>query len=293
MAEEQDRSVPAGLQVSAILVAFNQETALHRAVEALEKSNNREKMEILVVDCGSDDRSATIDADFPSVNMLRLPHHLGAARAMNIATRTAKGELLMFLSPNVEVMPDTIPSLAAKLEDDAGAVAACPLLTDAEGKPVSKIHRIPTRDDLTSACKGGELPAVSVDPSQDVVTVEYPGMDALMVRKLFVRGMNFFDERFGHYWADADLAAQVRRAGKKIRLFPKIRAIYHSAPDPLEGDPLARVDRITGAAALLSKYGGGGFGFKLGAAFSALGRADLGGFSKVLSGEKLDGSQAG
>jgi GT2 family glycosyltransferase len=279
--------------VSAILVAFNQASALHRAVQALEQSKEREKLEILVVDCGSNDGSSNVDTDFKAVNMLRLPHHLGAARAMNIATRTAKGDLLFFVSPNVEVKLDTVAMLAARLDADQEAVAACPLLTDAEGKPVSRVYKMPGKDELASVCKGGELTPIAIDESQDAVTVEYPGMDALMVRKAFVRGMNFFDERFGHYWADADLAAQTRRAGKKIRLYPAIRAVYHPAADPLAGEKIAQIDKIAGAAALLSKYGGGGFTFKLGAAFGALGRGDFGGFTKVLSGEKLDGSQAG
>jgi GT2 family glycosyltransferase len=218
---------------------------------------------------------------------------LGAARAMNIATRTAKGDLLIFVSPNVEVQPDTVSLLAARLEGDTDAVAACPLLTDAEGKPLARVYRMPGREELTSVCKGGELSGIAVDASQDAVSVEYPAMDALMVRKAFVRGMNFFDERFGHYWADADLAAQVRRAGRKIRVYPGIRAVYHPAPDPLEGETIAQVDKIAGAARFLSKYGGGGFTFRLGAAFGALGRMDFGAFTKVLSGEKLDGSQAG
>ena len=284
---------PVGPQVSAILVTFNQGAAVHRAVQALEQSKEREKLEILVVDCGSNDRSSSVDTDFKAVNMLRLPHHLGAARAMNIATRTAKGDLLFFVSPNVEVKPDTAVLLAARLAEDQDAVAACALLTDAEGKPVSRVYKMPGKDELASACKGGELKPIAIDESQDVVTVDYPAMDALMVRKAFVRGMNFFDERFGHYWADADLAAQAKRAGKKIRLYPGIRAVYHPAPDPLAGEKIAQVDKVAGAAALLSKYGGGAFPFKLGAAFGALGRGDFGGFTKILSGEKLDGSQAG
>ena len=233
---EPEVEIPVGPQISAILVAFNQTPALHRAVEALEQSKGREKLEILVVDCGSNDRSSSIDTDFPAVNMLRLPHHLGAARAMNIATRTAKGELLMFVSPDVEVKPDTVSLLAARLEEDKDAVAACPLLTDPEGKPLARVYKMPGREELAMVCKGGALAGIAVDASQDVVTVEYPGMDALMVRKAFVRGMNFFDERFGHYWADADLAAQARRAGKKIRLYPAIRAVFHPAADPLEGE---------------------------------------------------------
>jgi GT2 family glycosyltransferase len=291
---EPEVEVPTGPEVSAILIAFNQTPALHRAVEALEQSKGRDKLEILVVDCGSADRSASVDTDFPAVNMLRLPHHLGAARATNIAIRTAKADLLMFLSPDVEVKPDTVSMLASRLGADTDAVAACPLLTDEAGTPLARVYELPGRDELAAVCKGGELAGIAVDVSQDAVTVEYPGLDALMVRKAFVRGMNFFDERrFGHYWADADLAAQVKRAGKKIRLYPAIRAVYHPAPDPLEGESIAQVDKIAGAAALLSKYGGGGLSFRLSAALGALGRMDFSAFSKVLSGEKLDGSQAG
>src|SRR5262249_36048506 len=127
------------------------------------------------------------------------------------------------------------------------------------------------------------------------VQVEYPGMDAIMLRKVLIRSMNYFDERFGHYWADADMAMQIRRAGKKIRVYPSIRGIYTAEPDPLAGDSLAERDRVSGAAAFIGKYGGAmaGFTFRLKAALAALGRLDLGGFSGILSGQKLDGSQAG
>ena len=99
---EQEPQAP---RVSAILVGYNQAPALRRAVKALENSRDRDKFEILVVDCGSADESTGLDTDFPAINMLRLPHHLGAARAMNIAIRTAKAELLFFVSPDVEVAP--------------------------------------------------------------------------------------------------------------------------------------------------------------------------------------------
>ena len=75
---------PQAPRVSAILVSYNQAAALRRAVQALESSRDRDKLEILVVDCGSRDESTQLDTDFPAINMLRLPHHLGAARAMNI-----------------------------------------------------------------------------------------------------------------------------------------------------------------------------------------------------------------
>jgi hypothetical protein len=147
---------------------------------------------------------------------------------------------------------------------------------------------------LAAAARGAALPHDSLDLTQESIPVAYPELDAILIRKHFVRSMNYFDQRFGHYWADADLAMQIRRAGKQIRLFPGIRATYHSAPDPLEGDPLARADRFSGAAALVGKYEGSGaaLSFRLGAVLSALASFDLGLVGKLTGGQKLDGSQA-
>ncbi len=282
---------PVGPRISVVLAPFNQASALRRAVEALERSQDRDRLEILIVDCGSQDESARIDAEFPSVSLLRLPHHLGATRAMNIATRTAKAELIFFLSPDVEVLPDTVSQLAAKLENETDAVAACPLLVDSAGEPASRMFRIPTRETLAA----GELPSVNLDLTQESIPVEYPGFDALLVRKQFLRGMNFLDERFGQYWADADLAMKIRQSGKKIRLHPGVRAILQPGADPLAGDALAEADRTLGAAAFLAKYQGfsAGLTFRLAAVLKALAHFEFHRVSLLVGGQKLDGSQAG
>ncbi len=274
-------------KVSAILIVFNQATALRRAVQALERSQDRERLEILVVDCGSQDGSSQIDSEYEGVTVLRLPMHLGATRAMNIGTRTAKADLVLYLSPNVEVAPDTVNKLAERLESDADAAAVCPLLSDPQGQVVSRDHNI------RAMIAGGEF-AVQIDATRDCVEMEHPGLDALMARKQFIKSMNYFDERYGHAWADADMAMQVRRAQKRIKLYPSIGATYHEAPDPNEGDPLFEADRVLGAAAFVGKYDGffAGLMFRIGAIFRALGRFDFRQIGPLVSGQKLDGSQA-
>ncbi len=114
------------------------------------------------------------------------------------------------------------------------------------------------------------------------------------MRKYFVKAINFFDERFGHRWADADLAMQIKRTQKKARLYPAIRVTVHAAPDPRAKDSLLQVDCVLGAAAYLGKYHGfvTGLTFRLGAIFGALGRFQFGKLGSLLSGQKLDGSQA-
>jgi GT2 family glycosyltransferase len=278
---------PSGPRVSAILVAYNQAPELRRAIAALERSA---RLEIVIVDCGSQDDSPQLDAEFPAVQILRLPRHFGATRAMNIAIRTAKAELLLFLSPLVEVLPDTVTRLADRLEQDASSAAVCPLLLDPAGQPVARAYRIPSSADLAA----GVLRIMKADTGEESVAVEYASRDALLVRKQFLRGMNYFDERFGEYWADLDLAMQIRRAGKKIRVIPSIHATLHLGDDPLRGHAPAEADRIVGAAAFLGKYDGffAGFKFRMAAILRALLAFNFKRLSLLLGGEHM-GSQAG
>jgi GT2 family glycosyltransferase len=177
--------------------------------------------------------------------------------------------------------------LARLVEDDSDATAVCPLLVDQEGKPASSVSKMPTPQDLYPEPQ-------SLDLTPESISVQFSSFEALMARKQFIRGMNYFDARYGNSWADADLAMQIRRAGKKIRLYPAIRATLHPGADPLQGDSLAEADRILGAAAFLSKYYGffSGLSFRLLAILKALGRFNLRLVALVISGQKLDGSQS-
>ncbi len=283
-------------KIAAIIIAHNQAAELRQAIAALERSEHREQLEILVVDCASDDSTATIAEEFPGITMQRLPENFGATKALNIATRTARAEYLFLLSPDVEVAPDTVARLAEKLDADPSLTGACPLLIDDEGRPVARARRFPDRESLAQVRGGGELawtPIPEETLAQERFGVMYPGREALLVRKQFIAGMNYFDERFGEYWADADLAIKIRKAGRKVEMYPAIRAIWHAPPEAAPNDPIHRSDRILGAATLLSKHEGffAGFGFRMAAMLGALMRFDLPLLAALAGGKKV-GSQA-
>jgi GT2 family glycosyltransferase len=282
-------------KVAAIIIAHDQATELRRAIAALEKSEQREQLEILVVDCASNDSTADLAEEFPGITMQRLPEHFGATKALNIATRTARAEYLFLLSPDVEVAPDTVARLAEKLDAEPGVTGACPLLVDGGGKPVMRTRAYPDRQSLAEVRGGGQLGWIAIPEetlARERSAVLYPGREALLVRKQFVAGMNYFDERFGEYWADADLAIKIRKAGRKLEMYPAIRAIWH-APDAAPNDTIHQSDRILGAGALLGKHEGfvAGLGFRIAAILGALMRFDFSLLAALAGGKKV-GSQA-
>lgn len=277
--------------ITALVLTRNQGDRLRACLEALDRSVPRETLEILVVDNGSSDETPAIMADFPLANTLRLPKDFGSTRALNIGIRTAKGELVFLLTPGVEVQPDTLSQLAARLLSSPDIGAVCPY--------VSAWYRLPTAADLKLALTNGDLPdAQDVPESADAIAVDYPRGAPLMIRRAFLVGMNYFDELFGEFWWDLELCWQIRNAGKRILILPWLR-IGSNERVPASG-PVASADLAIGASRFIGKHQGTGTGARLrsAAVLYSLGRFltfRQSGFhfkrmSALLTGQKIDGT---
>lgn len=311
LVEEAPRAVPEpvepppGPRVSAIIVAYNQAADLRRCLDALERSKDRESLEILVMDNGSFEETRTMDTEYPRVTFLRLPKNFGRVRAMNILTRTAKADLLFFVDPRIEVQPDTISRLADAL--DAQEVAAvCPLIVDESGAPVEAYYRLPGNDVFARVSSTGQgLVPQAINVNAELQKVEYATFEAMMVTKYFVRGINYLDDRYGEHWGDAELSWQIRRAGRSILVLPAVRVVRHgdmAQPRSSAARAALAVDRGNGAAAFIGKHSGfmAGLLFRIRLALSALGSVltfrepgyNLSRLMGVLSGSKIDGNQS-
>src|SRR5690242_9079768 len=180
-------------KVTALVFSYDIAPGLRRCLAALENSNDRQLIEILVVDCGSHDESPGMDSEFPNITILRLPRYFGRTKALNIGTRTAAGEFIFYLTPEVEVMPTTIPALLARLENDPDAAAVCPLVLDTDANPAAQFYRLPVPE------SGATLVSQPIDQTAESAEVEYATFRAFLIRKYFVKGINYLDERYGDF----------------------------------------------------------------------------------------------
>jgi GT2 family glycosyltransferase len=278
-AQKSDREKPA-LRVSAVVVSHNRAALLRRCLESLESSEGRETLQVIVVDNGSVDGSAQWDAEFPKVQFVRLPKNFGLTKAMNIGWRAADAPYVFFLHDDTAVEPSAIRRLAEVLDANPAAAAVCPLLVDGEGRPAPQLGDLPPGGDWRPAEPAGDEP----------VPVRYPRGAALMMRVFLIKAIRQIDEHYGQFGSDADLAAQILKASKKILLVPGARARHEGSAGYSASE---RADFLLGRAVFLGKYRGfsAGLQARLGAVFSSLLSFRLGEFRHTLAGQKIDGTQ--
>ena len=142
-------------RVTVVVVSHNRQAMLRACLEALEKSEGREKLQIVVVDNGSVDGSAQLDSDFPDLQWIRLPKNFGLTKAMNLGWRAADADYVFFLHDDTEVPPDAAMRLADALDANPDAAAVCPLLVDREGRPAPQFGSLPLDGQLASGAAIG------------------------------------------------------------------------------------------------------------------------------------------
>jgi hypothetical protein len=267
---QQEQAPPPFPKTTVLIVSRNCVEPLRRCLTALKAAHYREWIETFVVDLGSRDGSGQMDAEFPGVTALRLPRHFGKSRARNIGARSATGELLLLLDPAVEPPPDFVPIMAKTFAEEADA-----------GAVLLERYPLPDRETLKQWCRGGA-----------------PTPVAVLIRKSFLAGMNYFDEkRYAHFGGELELFRQIAIAGKKQVVLGDL--LEGPVPKALQTDTtqadqdLLMAETIQGASAYLIKHEGvtAGVKFRLGFTLSSLGRFAV--FSHLIGGQRLDGTQGG
>ena len=263
-----------------MVVSRNRCALLRRCLESLEASEGRDRLQVIVVDNGSGDGSAQLDSEFPKAQFVRLPKNFGLTKAMNIGWRAADAPYVLFLHDDAAVEVGTVTRLADVLDSNPDAAAACPLLVDAEGRPAPQLGSLPPDGKWRPADVSWNEP----------VAVEYPRGAALMMRVFLIKAIRQIDERYGQFGGDADLAAQILKASKKILLAPDARARHDGSPGYSAAE---RADFLLARAVFLEKYRGFGAGLKarLSAILEPLFSFRFSEFSKTIGGQKIDGTQ--
>ncbi len=261
-------------RISVVIVSFNRKDTLRESLSALGDAH-----QVLVVDNGSTDGSATLDDEFPSVRFIRLPKNFGLVKALNIGIRAADGTYVLILHDDAVIDAEAVSKLADYLEEHTEAGAVCPLLLH-DGQPAPQVRPLPTPAAPDPAFQSAQ----STEP-------ECVRGAAIMFRTFFLRALRQIDERYGNYGSIVELCAQIKKANRKLVILREVTAEHKASRSPMQASALEG-DRASGTAVYLGKH----FGFMTGMLYRLkTGLAALLTFrfkvaSGVFSGVKIDGT---
>lgn len=202
--------------VSVVVVSYNTRDWILRCLGSLTTAT-RHELDVTVVDNASADGSAdAVEAAFPDVRLIRNPHNVGFARAVNAAAAGARGEYLLLVNPDGRLEPGSIDALVSFAAANPQYVicGGRTITPDGELDPRSCWAAPSLRSLASSALLLSTLRPRSrwLDPEAmgdyqrdrprvvDVVT----GC-LLLVRMKDWRAVGGFDERYFVYGEDADL----------------------------------------------------------------------------------------
>ncbi|MEI6732035.1 MAG: glycosyltransferase family 2 protein [archaeon] len=92
--------------VTVIIPVYNEEEDIVECLESLRRQTYK-KMEVIVIDDGSNDKTVEILGKYKEVKLLR-QKHMGPGEARNLGARKAKGEIIILIDADMVLFPDYI-----------------------------------------------------------------------------------------------------------------------------------------------------------------------------------------
>ena len=97
------------MALSVIILSYNVEKLLKKAIQAVYDTYKDENLQIIVVDNASSDGSVRmVKSNFPKVDLVTSKTNTGFATGNNLARKITKGNVVLFLNPDTEVRGNAI-----------------------------------------------------------------------------------------------------------------------------------------------------------------------------------------
>jgi len=215
------------MNLSIIIVTWNTADITLKCVQSIKKYLRNLSYEIIVVDNASTDDTVSRLNKEGGVFVIKNQSNLGFGKGNNIGAKVAKGEYLLFLNSDMELMDNKVTDMLSYLKSHPNIGLIGPKFLNADLSDQGSIWPPQT---ISNAFKefwcDQRAYSKYVPKSQKPIEVWSISGGALIIKKSLFEKNGGWDKRYFMYFEDLELCRQVRKLGYKIFYYPPCRLIH-------------------------------------------------------------------
>ncbi|OGI33437.1 MAG: hypothetical protein A2271_03475 [Candidatus Moranbacteria bacterium RIFOXYA12_FULL_35_19] len=227
--------------ISIVIVNYHSEKHLIKCLYSIYKHSFKEDFEIIVVNNDQKDKIKELIQKFPEVKIYQNEKNLGFGAGNNVGARIAKGDILLFLNPDTEIISKNIEDVLSLFEQDdkVGIIGSQLRLDENKIQPWSVGYEI----SLLNLIKNnlGLMSSQDIWQAKEKVEVDWVSGAALFIRKDIFEKTSGFDEKFFMYFEDMDLCVRIKKLEKKVLYYPNFE-VRHLGGESYQQKKLQKKD---------------------------------------------------
>lgn len=230
---------PAPPNLSIVIVSWNEWPKLRQCLTSIHRGM-LPAVEVLVIDNASSDGTPDlIRTQFPSVDVHCNRRNLGATKALNFGFARARGEFILKLDADTELMNDCTARLLEFLDRHPDVDLVAPRTFNTDGTIQETARHFPG---ALSGIFGRQSTLTRWFPNNPIsrrylarqflaatepFEVDQVGGAFMLFRRRLLSEVGFLDEGYYHYWDDSDWCCRLRAADKRIFCVPAAEIFHH------------------------------------------------------------------
>jgi GT2 family glycosyltransferase len=223
--------------VSVVIVTWNSREFVRNCLDSVLAANSSCNTRVIVVDnASSDDTPRIVRGSYPQVTLIENKQNLGYAKANNQGIEKVRGEYILLLNPDTQLLENSLASMLKFMEENPQIGALGPKLLNPDRTSQPSCREFPTFSTLFWEFSGlsrlfpksrvfgrWRMGYFAFDQKREV---DQPMGSCLMVRTEALKEVGTFDEEFPMFFNDVDLCYRIKQGGWKIYFFPDAQVIH-------------------------------------------------------------------
>ena len=215
-------------KLSIIIPTWNTSKITKKCIDTITEYLPKNYFQIIIVDNGSTDDTPQILGKLKSITYIRNSSNLGFSKANNIGVKKAKGEYLLFLNSDMELVDSSLVEMLNFIDSNSTIGMIGPKFLNPDLTDQGSVIPLQTPLNAIKEYWFNIQNSYTKYTPQTIVPVKVDNISggAVLIRKSDFIKIGGWDEKYFFYYEDLELCRQIRKQKLNIYYFPSCKVIH-------------------------------------------------------------------